>query len=135
MPSEVGRKNTPPMPDPAASQAPTTLGLDRTNLAIQVGWEEMSLANQQKLLRNSKSFLQEGEKATGPQDGNGHGTEFSKDFVPCFSGNQLLSRCDIVEDLLEALFVMRGGLNGPLQGVDDPPQHSFPGVPSCVAFP
>ena len=56
----------------------------------------------------AKRFLQQGEEAAGAGQGDGHGTQFTKEFVPMADGNLFLSWEDGGKEFVQTVHAVGG---------------------------
>ena len=80
-----------------------------------------------------KSRLEKTKHATKTRDGKCHTAQFAEDTVPFLGGNSALCAGEVVQNGLEAVEATGQQRQGVTDGVDDPPEDFFGGVPGGVA--
>lgn len=82
----------------------------------------------------AKGLLHDRKHAPETGDGNSHGAEFTKNFVPALDGDSLLMKGYRCKDFGETVDTMLGQLDRHLDGVNDPSQNGLQCGPITVTF-
>ena len=86
------------------------------------------------LLLMAKRFLQQGEEAAGAREGDGHGTQFTKEFMPMADGNLFLSWKDGGKEFVQTVHAVGGQGDGTGHRVNQPAKHDLRGAPCPISF-